>query len=73
MALKNSSSLLLFASPIFADTSGGVLLTAFEPSMKSRGAEIFWGLKQLFSFQIWRKTAKYFFYDHILGPSTEAS
>ena len=52
-------SFLLFASPIVADTSRSVLSTALEPSMPSRGEEIFWCLKQLFSSQFCPKTANF--------------
>ena len=57
--LKNSSSFLLFAFPIFADTSRSVLSTALEPSMPYIGEEIFWSLKQLFSSQFCPKTANF--------------
>ena len=59
VALQKFNSFLLFATPIFADTSVRVLSTAFKPSMPSRGAEIFIYLKQLFSSNFWPKTANF--------------
>ena len=46
--LKISSFYLLFASLLFADTSRSVLSTALEPSMPSRGEDIFRFLNQIF-------------------------
>ena len=46
-------------TPNFADTSRSLSSTSVETSMSSRGAEIVWCLKQLFSSQFWPQTANF--------------